>query len=235
MRQREAVSMSAHPKLSGVFIHTQTTPGFTLRPPPTRDLTLPFALVSHSTNQYQTRISNLLEIKATLSNNGYKLPKIIWQPGSRAACQHRATPHLSRTHTVTEEARICSRLLLPPTSFRFISPKGDFLFGHGDSPPAVSALPHKLPGAIGTLTGSTALPGALGRVQARSDVSEGMCVHFRVLEVTRSRIIKSKMPPVDMKSRGMSGCLRTLGTGPLTTCIAPVLKLHSAFLHKPLS
>lgn len=58
-----------------------------------------------------------------------------------------------------------------------------------------------------------------------------MCVEkkgFRVMLETKSRIIKSKMPPVDKRSQGMSGCQRALRTEtslfrltcPLPTCVS---------------
>lgn len=63
------------------------------------------------------------------------------------------------------------------------------------------------------MTGSSSLPWALGR-GAEVEVCVCICVcgEFRVVKVTRSRIIKSKMPPVDKKSLGKSACLRALGT-----------------------
>ena len=128
-----------------------------------------------------------LKIKAPLSNNGYKLPKIIWQPGSiQGLSALHNSPSVTRTHkhthTVTAAACICYHLLQPPfflTLLRFISPKGDFLVGHGDNPPPLTTLPHKLPGGIGTVTGSSSLPWALGRgaeVEVRLCVNVCVCV-----------------------------------------------------------
>lgn len=129
-----------------------------------------------------------MNIKVPLSNNGYKLPKIIWQPGSieglSALCYSPSVTHIHRcihkhnTHTVTA-ACICSHLLFIPTLLRFISLKGD-LVGHADNSPPLTALPHKLPGGIGTVTGSFLVPWALGR-GAEVEVYVCVCSGFRAV------------------------------------------------------
>lgn len=112
------------------------------------------------------------------SNNGYKLPKIIWQPGSMQAL---SAPQLPICHTKTH-ARICSHLLYaphphPPYLIKIHIHKRWLLsWARWQLPHPFPPCPHKLPGGGSTVTGTVALhsPGPWAGVQTMCGC---VCVH----------------------------------------------------------